>query len=82
MVLSAQAQRSWKLATAVCTSASAFHLVLYTEYSMPAHLAGEKHVFTDIQQAYRGMIDKHVWNLPDQKEQQQRQLATAGKQQQ
>mmetsp|Transcript_26731 Transcript_26731/g.37681 ORF Transcript_26731/g.37681 Transcript_26731/m.37681 type:complete len:80 (-) Transcript_26731:120-359(-) len=69
MVLSAQAQRSWKLATAVCTSVAAFHTVFYTEYSMPGHLEGEKHVYSDIQQSYRRMIDKYVWNVPDQENQ-------------
>jgi hypothetical protein len=31
---------------------------------MPPHLAGRKHVLTDVQESYHKMVDKYVWGLP------------------
>jgi hypothetical protein len=53
-----------KVATYVCTSGAAFFSVLYTPYTMPPHLEGRKHVFTDVQESYHKMVDKHIWGLP------------------
>lgn len=53
-----------KLVTAVLTAGVAVHSTLYTDYQMPPHLQGEKHVFSDLQVWYKGWIDKHVWSLP------------------
>lgn len=64
MVLSEQAIRNWKLATAALTATVAIHSTLYAEYEMPPHLKGEKHIFTDLQQWYRAQVDQHVWRLP------------------
>lgn len=53
-----------KVATYVCTFGTAFFTILYTPYAMPPHLAGRKHVLTDVQETYHKMIDKYVWGLP------------------
>jgi len=53
-----------KLVTAVLTAGVAVHSTLYADYNMPPHLEGEKHVFSDLQTWYRGLVDTHVWKLP------------------
>ena len=54
MVLSAQAQRTWKVVTLVVTGATAFHCVLRTDYGP------DRHVFTDLQAWYRDTVDRMV----------------------
>mmetsp|Transcript_21405 Transcript_21405/g.24331 ORF Transcript_21405/g.24331 Transcript_21405/m.24331 type:complete len:80 (-) Transcript_21405:42-281(-) len=51
MVLSPQAQRAWKLGTAVVTSITSFHVVFQVDYG------DQEHVFTDLQKWYRGKVD-------------------------
>lgn len=62
--LHSNSQWDRKLVTAVLTAGVAIHSTLYTDYEMPPHLKGEKHVFTDLQVWYRNWIDQHVWGLP------------------
>ena len=57
-----------KLVTAVLTAGTAFHTVLYTEYAMPPHMQGSKHVFSDIQTSYRSWVDRTIWRLPPDKD--------------
>lgn len=53
-----------KFATYACTFGAAVFSVLYTTYTMPPHLEGRKHVFTDVQESYHKMVDKYIWGLP------------------
>lgn len=59
MVLSEAALRRWKVATYAITAATAWQLVFYEQYEIPGYKG--KHVFTDIQIAYRGWVDRVIW---------------------
>mmetsp|Transcript_7641 Transcript_7641/g.11110 ORF Transcript_7641/g.11110 Transcript_7641/m.11110 type:complete len:99 (+) Transcript_7641:36-332(+) len=72
MVLSAQATRSWKLASALITTGVTFHAVLYVDYDTQARSIrnnekrknadsmNELHVFSSLQRWYRTTVDGYL----------------------
>ena len=58
-LLSRLSRQIRKLATYVITGATLWQLVFYEEYHIPGYEG--KHVFTDIQKAYRGWVDQKIW---------------------
>eukprot|EP00978_Attheya_sp_CCMP212_P040542 scaffold222129_cov57-Attheya_sp.AAC.3 len=67
MVLSAQAQRNWKLAAIVCSAATGAQAILFTNYNEPdddtdiRRDMSEPHVFTGIQTSMQEFVDS--WTL-------------------
>jgi hypothetical protein len=54
MVLSDQAQRAWKLATAIVTAATGFYVVFHADYGK------QEHIFSGVQRWYRQKLDTLV----------------------
>ena len=54
MVLSAQAQRNWRVAAIVCSTLAGVYSIFFAEYN----LDGEPHIFSDIQANRKKYLDQ------------------------
>ena len=57
MVLSAQAQRNWRVAAIVCSTFAGVYSIFFADYN----LDGEPHIFSDIQANRKKYLDQALF---------------------